>query len=61
MKNKQSHELITEYVKAQNEWAVKANNPCYKTTRLAQKCAKIERELVARGLLTEEDIKRINA
>lgn len=61
MYKKQDHEIVYEYVKTQNEWVVKANNPYYKTTRLAQKSAKLEHELLERGLLTEEEIKSINS
>ena len=53
------NELITEYVKSYSNLCLKYN--LNRITKQAEAhCKDLERELVKRGLLTEEDIKYLN-
>lgn len=54
-----TNRLIVDYVRSSAEHAANLNLD-RGTKRLSQHCADLEKELLKRGILTEEDVKELN-
>lgn len=59
IKKSKDNELIAEYVISYSSLCVNFNLQ-RGTKSLSKHCADLEKELIARGLLTADDVKRLN-
>ena len=63
IKKAKDNELIVEYVRTYSSLCVNLNSPSWEnrgTKRYTDHCHDLEVELVARGILTEDDVKYLN-
>lgn len=62
IKKATNNELIVEYVRTYSSLSLNLNAPWENrgTKRYGQHCHNLEAEMVARGILTEDDVKYLN-